>query len=87
MKLKAHLEQAERGAAATLASRLAVSPVMVSQWSSGKKLIPPNRAAAIEAATGGSVRRWDCRPDDWFLIWPELIGQKGAPAVTTKKAA
>lgn len=24
---------------------------------------------------------WDLRPDDWHLIWPELIGTEGAPVV------
>ena len=38
-----------------------------------------DRCTAIEQATAGAVRRWDLRPDDWHLIWPELIGAKGAP--------
>ncbi|MDB5975187.1 MAG: hypothetical protein JWR07_1947 [Nevskia sp.] len=25
--------------------------------------------------------RWDLRPNDWYLIWPELIGVEGAPSV------
>jgi DNA-binding transcriptional regulator YdaS (Cro superfamily) len=37
--------------------------------------------AAIEAHTGGEVRRWDLRPNDWHRIWPELIGAAGAPDV------
>lgn len=38
-------------------------------------------AVAIEKCTGAAVRRWHLRPDDWHLIWPELIGTEGAPAV------
>ena len=41
---------------------------------------------AIEQDTGRAVMRWDLRPDDWHLIWPELIGQPGAPAVEQKEA-
>lgn len=26
---------------------------------------------------------WALRPDDWFLIWPYLIGSAGAPDVPT----
>ena len=36
------------------------------------------RTAAM-AASGGTVKRWDLRPDDWHRIWPELIGADGAP--------
>lgn len=36
---------------------------------------------AIERATGGKVRVWDLRPDDWHRIWPMLIGTDGAPEV------
>ena len=36
---------------------------------------------SIAAGTGGLVREWELRPDDWHLIWPELIGAVGAPIV------
>lgn len=38
-------------------------------------------AVAVERESGGVVRRWDLRPDDWWRIWPELIGVEGAPQV------
>lgn len=44
-------------------------------------VVPTQYCAAIERATNGAVRRWDLRPDDWHLIWPELVGTEGAPAV------
>jgi DNA-binding transcriptional regulator YdaS (Cro superfamily) len=28
---------------------------------------------AIEQVTNGAVTRKDLRPDDWHLIWPELV--------------
>jgi len=37
--------------------------------------------AEVERVMAGAVRRWDLRPDDWHLIWPELIGMDGAPAL------
>lgn len=43
--------------------------------------IPVIRAPAIELATGGKVMRWHLRPNDWHLIWPELVGRADAPAV------
>lgn len=30
-------------------------------------------AAGVERATNGEVTRRDLRPDDWRLIWPELV--------------
>ena len=78
MDLRTYVD-AERGRAAALAAALGVSPVMVSHWASQMRGVAMDRCTAIEQATGGAVRRWDLRPDDWHLIWPELIGAKGAP--------
>lgn len=44
-------------------------------------VVPVEHCTAIEAAVNGAVRRWDLRPDDWYRIWPELIGAEGAPGV------
>lgn len=41
----------------------------------------PELAVLIERESAGDVRRWDLRPKDWWLIWPELIGSPGAPEV------
>jgi DNA-binding transcriptional regulator YdaS (Cro superfamily) len=66
---------------ACLARLLQVAPATVNQWARGHRPVPVERCAAIERATSGVVRRWDLRPDDWHLIWPELVGTEGAPAV------
>jgi DNA-binding transcriptional regulator YdaS (Cro superfamily) len=67
------------GGPSALARRLGVKPPTVHQWLTGARPVPPQLVPAIEAATG--VRRWSLRPSDWHLIWPELIGAEGAPAV------
>lgn len=36
---------------------------------------------AVEQASNLVIRRWHLRPKDWHRIWPELIGQEGAPEV------
>ena len=65
MNLKSFAESA-RGASANLARSLGVSPVMVSQWASGVKAVPPERCVAIERATGGDVTCEELRPDvEW----------------------
>lgn len=42
--------------------------------------IPTEHCRAVHDLTG--VKCWESRPDDWYAIWPDLIGTKGAPAVT-----
>ena len=55
-----------------LARLLGVSVPTVNQWISGKRPVPIPYCVAIEHATNGAVTRKDLRPDDWYLIWPEL---------------
>jgi DNA-binding transcriptional regulator YdaS (Cro superfamily) len=45
----------------------------------GLRPCAPLLAAAIERESEGKVRRWDLRPTDWHLIWPELAREEGAP--------
>ncbi|MFC7408734.1 YdaS family helix-turn-helix protein [Hydrogenophaga atypica] len=54
----------------------------------GYRLRPcsPELAAAIERATRGAVMRWDMRPHDWRLIWPELQARADAPVERIKDA-
>lgn len=69
------------GGTAVVAKRTRTRPASVSEWRTAG--IPVGRrielGAAIEKAGGGM--RWDQRPDDWFEIWPELVGAEGAPEV------
>lgn len=64
------------------------SVAQIQQWQHRYANRLPGAASCvlIEKATGGMVRRWDLRPD-WHLIWPELIGIKGAPRSKSRKAA
>lgn len=79
MRLADHLS--EPGSARQLARALGVSDVMVSQWRSGIKTPAPAMCIQIESATGVQVRRWDLRPADWWLIWPESAREPGAPKI------
>ena len=71
MKLSEWLD-VERGRGASLATVISVSPVLISQWSTGPRVPPIERCVPIERATNGAVTRQDLRPDDWKDIWPEL---------------
>ena len=72
---------------AQLRARIGVSSdAQIRQWQHGYAGRAPSAeyAKQIQIATGGKVMVWDTRPDDWFRVWPELIGTKGAPAVKAK---
>lgn len=47
----------------------------------GYRPCSPVLCVQIEAAASGAVMRWELRPDDWHLIWPELIDTAGAPTI------
>lgn len=81
MKLDDYLTSKGRGALGELAKASAVHPPDLSRWAGGKRPTPEKAAVAIESATKGAVMRWDLRPDDWHLIWPELRKRKDAPAI------
>jgi DNA-binding transcriptional regulator YdaS (Cro superfamily) len=71
----------EVGGRNALARLIGVSPSYVSQLIAGDRPIPVERCPEIERATSGAVTRRDLRPDDWHLIWPELVtAEHPAPA-------
>lgn len=61
------------GSQRAMAEALNVTPATVNQWVSGVRPVPVERCPAIEVATAGKVTRRDIRPDDWWLVWPELV--------------
>lgn len=71
----------EHGSQSRMAKTMGIPAPMLSQWASGDRPVPAARCAALVAATNNEVMRWDLRPKDWHVIWPELIGTEGAPAV------
>lgn len=64
------------GSQRALSDALDVTPATVNQWASGIRPVPIERCPAIELATAGEVTRRDLRPNDWWLIWPELVTEE-----------
>lgn len=64
-----------------MASDLGISRVYLAQLAERRRGVLPSTdlSVRIEAHTGGAVMRWDLRPFDWWLQWPELMGHHGAP--------
>ena len=70
MDLKTYIQTAE--SVGSLARRLKIPAALMSQWHTGVRPVPIERAVQIEQITDGAVTRRDLRPNDWDRIWPEL---------------
>lgn len=83
MKLREYLDNLPRGGVTEFAARIGISTVYLSQLAKGQDGREPSPALCvdIERESSNQVRRWDLRPQDWHLIWPELIEVKGAPEI------
>lgn len=62
-----------------IAARLSIDEQYLYQIFSGRREGSPELCVAIERATDGAVMRWDLRPNDWHLIWPEITLRDDAP--------
>ena len=76
-KLRAYLDTLPRGGVSEFAARIGVSPVYLSQLAVEQdgRVPSPALCVVIERESDRAVRRQGLRPDDWHLIWPELIGE------------
>lgn len=83
MNLKRYLEGLPRGGATTFAGVLGISGVYLLQLAArqGGREPSPELCVRIENSSYQQVRRWDLRPNDWWLIWPELANAPGHPEV------
>ena len=68
-----------------IATALDVDEQYVYQVSTGLKTASPALARRLNALDP-TARLQDLRPDDWHLIWPELVGTDGAPEVEDEAA-
>lgn len=74
MDLNTYLEQEGKGSAVKLAKGLNLSPVLISQWRTGKRSVPAEHCPSIERETGGKVRCEDLHPDvDWGYLRASLL--------------
>lgn len=85
MNLSAYIKD-RRGNGAELARVLGVSRSQLANMASGNASISTARCVQIEQATSRRVMRWDLRPTDWHLNWPELIGIIGSPSLIANQS-
>lgn len=72
MNLRDFLESGGHGSVGGLAKAIGAHAPDVSRWASGTRPVPEKAAVAIERVTAGAVTRRELRPDDYWLIWPDL---------------
>ena len=78
MTLSEYLKMQGRGSHKDLSRLIKVHAPDISNWSSGSRPVPAHFCAAIQNATQGLVTRQELRPNDWHLIWPELVSKEAA---------
>lgn len=87
--LDSYLSTLPRGQVAAFAGAIGISGVYLSQLRARQdgREPSPELCVRIEVLSGRCVMRWDLRPGDWHLIWPELIDRDLAPVVETQQEA
>lgn len=80
LKLTEHALLQLLGGTGKVAKMCEVEPAAVSQWK--KNGIPREQllflAARIEKESHGLVTRQDLFPNNWYLVWPELLPKQNA---------
>lgn len=69
-----------------LAKAIGVSQSAPAMWKA-RGAVPANHCLAIERATSGAVTRAELRPDDYWLIWPDLPAPAGKEPQAAEQGA
>lgn len=89
MDLRTYISGLPRGGVTAFAQKIGLkSAIYLHQLASRQdnREASPALSVVIERESCMQVRRWDLRPADWHLIWPELIGAEGAPEIQAVEA-
>lgn len=77
MTLLDYIKQ-KRGNAGILAKKIGCHTPDIYNWAKKLRPIPVEYMARLEIHTNGAISRKQLRPDDWWVIWPELLEKKAA---------
>jgi len=69
-----------------VAQLLGINPAYLYQCVTRRRDMDARKAAELERACNGRIRRWQLRRD-WHIVWPELVGTDGAPPVPDAQMA
>lgn len=70
-----------------LGNLLGVTKGAVSQWKNDGRVVPVEHCVKIFRLTGGEVTREELRPDDYWLIWPDLQAPVESAQAATETVA
>lgn len=85
-KLLAYLNSLDADKQAEFAEACGTSVGYLRKACSKGQVLGPALCVKAEVHSKKAVRRWDLR-DDWADVWPEIVGTRGAPSISTAKAA
>lgn len=69
-----------------LAQALGINEQFLYQCLSGRRAMNPKQAVSVELATEGRLSRRMVRPNDWHLIWPELVTDEHPAPIPAEQA-
>ncbi len=75
-KLIAYINSLDEAGRMSFASRVGTSIGYMRKRVSIGRPLSAERCVAIERETNGVITRKDLRPNDYRLIWPDLIGRR-----------
>ena len=71
MDLRTYMSE-HHGGQLALAKRLGIPASQVNNWCQNVRPVPAIWCSMIEAWSGGRVSRAELRPNDHYMLWPEL---------------
>lgn len=86
MRLLAYTKRLSPEQRAAFAARIGTTVGHLNNVAYGLRTASASMTRQIAVCTQREVPEWDLRPRDWHLIWPELVGAQGAPAVPDPSA-
>ena len=79
MKLTDYLKPLDRAARDAFAASCETSPGHLRNVAYGYRRCAPELAALVELHSQGQVTRRELCPDNWKIVWPELVTTQPAP--------
>lgn len=87
MDLQAYAARLSADQRLKFASDIGTSRGQLNNLICGHRRVTHKVAARIERATNRVVTRPELCPEDWREVWPEIVGEDGAPTVLPTEAA
>ena len=87
MKLRAYIKRLSQPQLAEFAQEVGTTTGHLRNVAYELRSASPALARQVALRTAREVAEWDLRPDDWWLIWPELVDDQHPVPVQQREAA